>query len=374
MDSYITACRIMDLLVQSAAADDPVFNLMRNACHERRWHEVKAMIGAPDNLASKNDWEQAKTIHAENLSWSYQTLNAAYDLVRGVCVLAQNDLQEVFRVQEALKIFQKISSDLKGVRDGAHVRLVALFALGLTHKLGAVDLSRVDSPAQIAARQNDIEKNRARSAIALRRAERLAFQLAQQSDTESARQQQSIYQKSVRMIDAIVAGLNDDLKPRLIPVVEGTAGELRYIFDDDFATTEPVAIAVGAETQPYRLLRYQDRTPIDSETATTLAGRMISSPQYFLFDVDGDSMDGIGAHIRHGDRLLVLHHNDWNAVGGEPAVVKIEDTKPRVKFVRIEGRTVTLHSANPRYAPEVYARKHPAVTLRGTVKAILEAQ
>lgn len=368
MDFHSTACRIMDLLVQSAAADDPVFNLIRQACHERRWHEVRAMIGDPDDSRGKNDLEQAKTIHAESLSWSYETLHGAYGLVRGVCALAQ------YNVKEAINVFWQVNADLERVRDSACVRLAALFAMGLTYKLEASGIRDVDTSEQVADRLSDIARNRTRSANYLRRAERLAFQLAQQADTEFDRRQQPVYQKIIRMIDAIVAGLNSELTPRLIPVVEGTAGELRYVFDDDFPTTEPVQITVEREAQPYRLLRYQDRALLDSQTAATLANRMRSVPQYFLFDVDGDSMYGVGARIRPGDRLLVLHGNDWGTVGGEPVVVQIEGSKPRVKFARIQKQTITLHSANPRYAPEIYARKHLAVALLGTVKAILEAQ
>ncbi len=210
-----------------------------------------------------------------------------------------------------------------------------------------------------------------RSVVSLSRAECNVLQRAGRSDTEREQQQQHFYTTLALHLRAIIAELQEPALPRLIPMVQGTAGPLHYIPGDDFS---PGTSLVAVDTRAYHLLRYQDRKELVPDRIGALADRIQSDPEYFLFDVMGDSMWGPRARIRNGDKLLIRASRDWGAACCDPAVIQETETKPRVKFVKVGKRVITLRSANSRYGPEIYTKDSPKLEMLGIVKAILEEE
>lgn len=324
-----TACRIIDLLVQGDAVDDPLLNSVRRACHDRRWTEVNEVIHAWD--------DGKKAAQAESLLWSSEAWEAARDIVRGSYFLADHNTKDALR--------EFVKAENRKLEDESHVNLVSLVASGLTYK---IERTATD---------------RARAIVVLSRAQRVASRWARRSDTEAERTQQRLYETLFRNLGASIAELQDASLPRLIPVVQATAGVLRYVPGDDSAI-ETSYLAVDEDT--YRLLSYRNRAE--------MSYKIRSESEYFLVDVDGQSMFGERARIRNGDKLLAEVNPDWHSAGSDVVVVKERetDTKPRVKFVKLDERTITLRSANERFGPEVYTRASPELDMLGIIKAILE--
>lgn len=229
--------------------------------------------------------------------------------------------------------------------DESHVKLVSLVASGFTYKI-----------ERTAA-------NRARAIVILSRAQRIAHRWARRSETELEWTQQRLYETLCRNLEASIEELQNVSLPRLIPVVQATAGLLHYVPGDDSAI-ETSELAVDQNT--YRLLSYRDRT----EISYTIR----SEAEYFLVDVEGQSMFGERAQIRNGDRLLAEVNPDWKCAGSDAVVVKERetDTNPRVKFAKLDKLAITLYSANQRFGREVYTRASPRLEMLGIVKAILE--
>lgn len=169
---------------------------------------------------------------------------------------------------------------------------------------------------------------------------------------------------SARLLDWI-RELSAPEQPRLVRVIEATAGEPRYAPEDD-AEFEVLVL----DDCKYRLLGYDNgRQPIPY----TLRSR----EKYFVVRARGDSMNGkLGSHpqieIRNGDRLLVIAKGLADCSDGNIAVLQEEGRGPLVKILRKRPGGIVLSSANTWYADRLFGEKSPALSCLGQVLAILE--
>lgn len=124
--------------------------------------------------------------------------------------------------------------------------------------------------------------------------------------------------------------------------IEYTPGKRRAIIVPDLIQENVTHLPVlGSISAGIPILAEQN-----IERTLPISADFLSSGEYFLLKVRGDSM--IGAHILDGDYVIVKRQNNANI--GQIIVARIEDEATVKTFVKIDGKPY-LKPENDKYSP-----------------------